>query len=78
MVVTPDHSTLIVAETYAHGLTAFDIAVDGSLSNRRLWADLPGSFHDGMPRVVACCKRSNWIADASPARWVASLEQRCS
>jgi sugar lactone lactonase YvrE len=39
MVVTPDNSTLIVAESFARQLTAFDIAHDGSLSNRRVWAD---------------------------------------
>ena len=39
MVVTPDNSTLIVAESFAGRLTAFDIADDGSLSNRRVWAD---------------------------------------
>jgi sugar lactone lactonase YvrE len=39
MVVTPDNSTLIVAESFAGRLTAFDIAGDGSLSNRRAWAD---------------------------------------
>jgi sugar lactone lactonase YvrE len=42
MVVTPDNSTLIVAESFAGRLTAFDIAEDGSLSNRRVWADLGG------------------------------------
>lgn len=42
MAVTPDNSTLIVAESYGNKLTAFDIASDGSLSNRRLWADLQG------------------------------------
>jgi sugar lactone lactonase YvrE len=39
MVVTPDNATLIVAESFAARLTAFDIAEDGSLSNRRVWAD---------------------------------------
>jgi sugar lactone lactonase YvrE len=39
MVVTPDNSTLIVAESFAGRLTAFDIAADGDLSNRRVWAD---------------------------------------
>ena len=39
MVVTPDNSTLIIAESFAQRLTAFDIAGDGSLSNRRVWAD---------------------------------------
>jgi sugar lactone lactonase YvrE len=38
MVVTPDNSTLIIAESFARTLTAFDIASDGSLSNRRVWA----------------------------------------
>jgi sugar lactone lactonase YvrE len=39
MVVTPDNRTLIVAESIAATLTAFDIAPDGSLSNRRTWAE---------------------------------------
>ena len=39
MVVTPDDSTLIIAESFARRLTAFDIEDDGSLSNRRVWAD---------------------------------------
>jgi sugar lactone lactonase YvrE len=39
MIVTPDNSTLIVAESFAGRLTAFDIAADGSLSNRRVWAE---------------------------------------
>lgn len=42
MAVTPDNSTLIVSESFAGMLTAFDIGPDGSLSNRRLWAALPG------------------------------------
>jgi sugar lactone lactonase YvrE len=39
MAVTPDNSTLVVAESHARRLTAFDIAGDGGLSNRRVWAD---------------------------------------
>jgi len=39
MVVTPDNRTLVIAESMAQRLTAFDIAVDGSLSNRRTWAE---------------------------------------
>ncbi|MBO3750354.1 SMP-30/gluconolactonase/LRE family protein [Streptosporangiaceae bacterium NEAU-GS5] len=42
MVVTPDDSTLIIAESFAGRLTAFDIADDGGLSNRRVWADHTG------------------------------------
>lgn len=42
MVVTPDNSTLVVAESWAHRLTGFDIEHDGSLSNRRVWAEVDG------------------------------------
>ena len=38
MVVTPDGSTLIISESFAAKLTAFDVAEDGGLSNRRDWA----------------------------------------
>ncbi|MGD9633165.1 MAG: SMP-30/gluconolactonase/LRE family protein [Pirellulales bacterium] len=43
MVITPDGRTLLVGETLGHRLTAFDIQADGSLSNRRVWAQLPPS-----------------------------------
>jgi sugar lactone lactonase YvrE len=46
--VTPDNRTLILAETYAHRLTAFDIATDGALSNRRVWAELGEEYPDGI------------------------------
>jgi sugar lactone lactonase YvrE len=39
MVITADNRTLIVAESFAARLTAFDIAEDGTLSNRRSWAE---------------------------------------
>ena len=42
MAVTPDEKTLIVSESFAGTLTAFDIGPDGSLSNRRVWAPVPG------------------------------------
>jgi sugar lactone lactonase YvrE len=47
MVMTPDNATLIVAEPFAGRLSAFDIADDGSLSNRRVWAEL-GQGGDGI------------------------------
>ncbi len=47
MAVTPDNSTLIVAESFAGRLSAFDIDDDGSLSNRRVWAEL-GEGGDGI------------------------------
>jgi sugar lactone lactonase YvrE len=46
MVVTPDNRTLIVAESFAARLTAFDIDDDGGLSNRRVWAE--GIAPDGI------------------------------
>jgi sugar lactone lactonase YvrE len=42
MVVTPDGSTLIVAESWAGRLTAFDVDPDGGLSHRRVWAPIEG------------------------------------
>ena len=60
-VITPDGKTLIVAETLAMRLTAFDIAADGSLSNRRLWAPVGMRAPDGI------CLDANghvWIANA--------------
>jgi sugar lactone lactonase YvrE len=59
MAVTPDNSTLIIAESYGKKLTAFDIAADGSLSNRRVWAGVDG-YPDGI-----CLDADNavWYAD---------------
>jgi sugar lactone lactonase YvrE len=39
MVITPDNRTLIISESFAGRLTAFDIDADGSLSGRRVFAD---------------------------------------
>jgi sugar lactone lactonase YvrE len=47
-VITPDGRTLIVGETMAFRLTAFDIADDGTLSNRRVWAQMDFVATDGM------------------------------
>lgn len=47
-VITPDGKTLIVAETLAMRLTAFDIADDGTLTNRRVWADTAPRVSDGI------------------------------
>jgi sugar lactone lactonase YvrE len=67
MVVTPDNSTLILAESYANRLTAFDIAADGSLSNRRIWAALGDGVPDGI-----CLDREDavWYADVPNKRCV--------
>jgi sugar lactone lactonase YvrE len=66
MAVTPDNSTLIVAESYANKLTAFDIVEDGGLSNRRVWADLGDGVPDGL------------CLDAEGAVWYADVpNKRC-
>jgi sugar lactone lactonase YvrE len=48
MAVTPDDTRLIVAESFGKRLTVFDIAPDGGLSNRRLWAELSEFGPDGI------------------------------
>src|SRR5205823_1515782 len=65
--VTPDNSTLIVAESYAKRLTAYDIAADGSLSNRRVWADLGDGVPDGICLDV---EGAVWYADVPNKRCV--------
>jgi sugar lactone lactonase YvrE len=66
MIVTPDDSTLIVAESFAGRLTAFDIAADGGLSNRRPWARLGDGVPDGI------------CLDAEGAVWYGDVpNQRC-
>ena len=60
MVVTPDNATLIVAESFARRLTAFDIAADGSLSNRRVWAEVTG---DG---ICIDAEGAVWCSDVGP------------
>src|SRR5581483_4136234 len=47
-VIAPDGKTLIVGESMARRLTAFDIGQDGRLSNRRLFADLGEHVPDGL------------------------------
>ena len=64
-VITPDGRTLIVAETFAHRLTAFDVASDGALSNRRLFAALDGCFPDG---ICLDAEGAVWVTDARGCR----------
>ena len=61
MVITPDGRTLIVAETLAMRLTAFDVAPDGSLSNRRVWAELGMRAPDG---ICLDAVGRVWVANA--------------
>ncbi len=63
-VITPDGRTLIIGESYASRLTAFDIADDGSLSGRRVWAALNKATPDGI------------CLDSEGAIWLASPTSR--
>ena len=71
MAVTPDNRTLIVAESYGNQLSAFDIAEDGSLSGRRVWADLG----QGVPHGI-CLDAGGavWCADVPAMRCVRVAE----
>jgi len=59
-VITPDGKTLIIGETLGGRLTAFDVGLDGSLSNRRVWASTAPRAADGI------------ALDSSGAIWVAN------
>ena len=67
MAVTPDNSTLILAESYGNKLTAFDIAQDGGLSNRRVWADLGDGVPDG---ICLDAQGAVWYGDVPNRRCV--------
>jgi sugar lactone lactonase YvrE len=67
MAVTPDNNTLIIAESHGKKLTAFDIDVDGSLSNRRVWADLGEGVPDG---ICLDAESAIWYADVPNKRCV--------
>lgn len=65
MAITLD-GELLVAESYGGRLTAFQIELDGTLSGRRVWADLGDAAPDGI------------CFDAEGAAWYADVpHQRC-
>ncbi len=63
MAVVDDGRTLVVADSHAEQLVAFEVAGDGTLSGRRTWADL-------LHAPDSIC------ADADGAIWVASVPGR--
>ena len=65
MAVTSDNSTLIIAESYATQLTAFDIEADGSLTNRRAWAKL--GENDNPDGICIDTEGAVWSAGVSLA-----------
>jgi sugar lactone lactonase YvrE len=60
-VITPDGKTLIVGETMTFRLSAFDIGPDGTLDNRRVWAQLDFVATDGM---CLDAEGQIWLANA--------------
>ncbi|WP_394760714.1 SMP-30/gluconolactonase/LRE family protein [Phenylobacterium sp.] len=67
MAITPDNRTLILAESHGRRLTGFDIAADGALTNRRIWADLGDGVPDGICIDAEGCV---WYADVPNRRCV--------
>ena len=67
MAITPDNSTLVIAESFARRLSAFDIDADGSLSNRRVWAELGDGAPDG---ICFDAEGAIWYADVPNKRCV--------
>lgn len=60
-VITDDESTLIVGETMGAKFTAFSITHDRRLSNRRVWAEIPGMVPDG---CTIDAEGAIWFSDA--------------
>jgi sugar lactone lactonase YvrE len=79
MVILPE-GVLVVAETFAGRLTAFDIGEDGALSNRRVWAQFGATpqtddVGEAVQRLEVApdgicvdAEGAIWVADALHAR----------
>ncbi|GAA2036013.1 SMP-30/gluconolactonase/LRE family protein [Catenulispora yoronensis] len=72
MAVTADNGTLIVADSYRRVLVAFDIAEDGTLSGRRVWAELGDGVPDG---ICVDAEGAVWYADVPNQRCVRVAEE---
>lgn len=70
MVLSPDGGTLVVAESLGRRLTAFDVGIDGSLTNQRVWAELDAT-PDG---ICLDADGAIWVADAAAPRAVRVVE----
>ena len=76
-VITPDGETLIVGETLAARLTAFDIESDGSLSHRRVWAQFDDlGLLSRRAEIINRITPDGICLDAEGAIWVASPNAR--
>lgn len=66
-----DGVTIVVAETWANRLTAFTRGPDGSLSNRRIFADLGELTPDG---ICADCEDGIWVSSFATGEFVRVLD----
>ena len=71
MVITPDAKCLVVGETLAKRLTAFEIATDGALANRRVFAEFEDCYPDG---ICLDADGAIWVADARGNRVIRVFE----
>jgi sugar lactone lactonase YvrE len=69
--ITPDARTLVVAESASRRLTAFDIENDGSLVQRRVFADLGDAIPDG---ICIDAEGAVWVADPPGRQVIRVLE----
>lgn len=80
-VITPDGETLIVGETTGNRYTAFTIADDGTLTDRRIWAEfgrvpVAETFAEGLPQIIVA--PDGCTLDADGHLWTAdALANRC-
>jgi sugar lactone lactonase YvrE len=82
VMLTGDGATMIVAETIAARLTAFDVAPDGSLSGGRVWAQIaPTPPLTTLEEVIGAVgfAPDGCTLDAEGCVWAAdSLHKRCA
>lgn len=77
-VLSPDSKTMVVAESFGQSLAAFTVGADGSLSNRRVWAQLgePPTTRDVHAYIEAAkCLPDGMCLDAEGAIWMADALQ---
>ena len=60
MLLTDDGRTLVVSESNAHRLTAFDCRPDATLHSRRVWAELGDTTPDG---IIVDSQGAIWVSD---------------
>ncbi len=71
MVFTDNGKTLVVAESFGSDFKAFDVSADGTLSNSRVWAAMPGTAPDGCDIDA---EGGIWFADALGSRVMRVVE----